>query len=118
MIAHTTNRVCEGELLQIHHRNHLDLAEETYYRIISLKTAALTAACCQLGAKLAGADDDVVGRLETFGMSLGVAFQIQDDILDIVGEVTTVGKTLGIDVEKGKMTLPMIHFLRTAPRAR
>jgi geranylgeranyl pyrophosphate synthase len=49
-------------------------------------------------------------------MSLGQAFQIQDDILDIVGDVRTVGKTLGIDIEKGKMTLPMIHFMRTAPR--
>ena len=50
-----------------------------------------------------------------YGLSLGIAFQIQDDILDIVGDAGTVGKTLGIDVEKGKMTLPMIHFLRTAP---
>ena len=55
-------------------------------------------------------------RFVQFGYFLGATFQIQDDILDIVGDVETVGKTLGIDVEKGKMTLPMIHFLRTAPR--
>ncbi len=64
---------------------------------------------------LAGADERLARRLDTYGRSLGVAFQIQDDILDIVGEEGTVGKTLGIDAEKGKMTLPMIHFLRTAP---
>src|SRR5215212_4849548 len=59
MIARTTNQVCEGELLQINNRNYLELSEETYYRIISLKTAVLTASCCLLGAKLAGASDEV-----------------------------------------------------------
>ncbi|HEV2296832.1 MAG TPA: polyprenyl synthetase family protein [Tepidisphaeraceae bacterium] len=114
-IARTTNEVCEGELLQIHHRNNIDLDEPTYLEIITRKTASLCATCCRLGATFAGASASVVERLETYGRSLGIAFQIQDDILDIVGEVETVGKTLGIDVEKGKMTLPMIHFLRTAP---
>jgi octaprenyl-diphosphate synthase len=114
-IARTTNEVCEGELLQIHNRNNIDLDEATYFDIISRKTASLCATCCQLGATLAGASEEVVGRLETYGRSLGIAFQIQDDILDIVGDVDTVGKTLGIDVEKGKMTLPLIHFLQTAP---
>jgi octaprenyl-diphosphate synthase len=114
-IACTTNEVCEGELLQIHHRNNIDLDELTYLEIISRKTASLCATCCQLGATFAGASQEVVEKLETYGRSLGIAFQIQDDILDIVGEVEAVGKTLGIDVEKGKMTLPMIHFLRTAP---
>jgi octaprenyl-diphosphate synthase len=114
-IARTTNQVCEGELLQIHNRNNIDLDETTYLDIITRKTASLCATCCQLGATLAGASESVVERLETYGRSLGIAFQIQDDILDIVGDVETVGKTLGIDVEKGKMTLPMIHFLRSAP---
>src|SRR6185436_6490009 len=69
-----------------------------------------------LGAKFAGASESQIAALETYGRSLGVAFQIQDDILDIVGDAGTVGKTLGIDIEKGKLTLPVIHFLRTAPR--
>ncbi len=115
MIARTTNIVCEGELLQIDNRNNLDLSEETYFEIIKRKTASLCAACAQLGAKLAGASDEVVARMEIFGLSLGIAFQIQDDILDLVGDVSKVGKTLGIDIEKGKLTLPVIHFLRTAP---
>ena len=114
-IGRTTNQVCEGELLQIDNRNNWDLDEETYLRIITLKTASLCATCCGLGARLAGAGDEDARRLETCGLSLGVAFQIQDDILDVVGDSGTVGKTLGIDIEKGKMTLPMIHFLRTAP---
>ncbi len=114
-IARTTNQVCEGELLQIHNRNNIDLDEQTYLQIITRKTASLCATCCQLGATFAGASEQVVEQFETYGRSLGIAFQIQDDILDIVGEIETVGKTLGIDVEKGKMTLPMIHFLHSAP---
>src|SRR5881394_1127078 len=115
VIARTTNQVCEGELLQIENRNNFDLNEETYLRIITLKTATLCATCCLLGAEYAGAGEARVGQLELYGLSIGVAFQIQDDILDLVGQETMVGKTLGSDVEKGKMTLPMIHFLRTAP---
>jgi octaprenyl-diphosphate synthase len=115
-IGRTTNRVCEGELLQIDNRNNLDLTEETYLEIITRKTASLCATCCLLGATYAGADESLVEQLELYGLSIGVAFQIQDDILDIVGNPLAVGKTLGSDVEKGKMTLPMIHFLRTAPQ--
>ncbi|HSZ55897.1 MAG TPA: polyprenyl synthetase family protein [Tepidisphaeraceae bacterium] len=115
LIGRTTNQVCEGELLQIDNRNNWDLDEETYLKIITLKTASLCATCCGLGARLAGAGEQEVRRLETYGLSLGIAFQIQDDILDVIGDTDTVGKTLGIDIEKGKMTLPMIHFLRHAP---
>jgi octaprenyl-diphosphate synthase len=115
-IAATTNRVCEGELLQIDNRNNLDLDEETYLQIIERKTASLCASCCLLGAKLSGADEATCRKLESYGMDLGTAFQIQDDLLDILGDPATVGKTLGSDIQKGKLTLPMIHFLRTAPR--
>src|SRR5688572_12689518 len=116
LIAATTNRVCEGELLQVEHRNNVALDERTYLEIITRKTASLCGTCCRLGAHFAGADEALVERLELYGLSLGTAFQIQDDILDLVGDASTVGKTLGLDVEKGKMTLPLIHFMRTAPR--
>jgi octaprenyl-diphosphate synthase len=116
LIGRTTNEVCEGELLQIDNRNNLDLDEETYLTIISRKTASLTAACCLLGARMSGAAEGIVRQADLFGRSLGIAFQIQDDILDIVGDVRDVGKTLGIDIEKVKLTLPIIHFLRSAPR--
>src|SRR5438034_4995987 len=80
LIGRTTNEVCEGELLQINNRNNLDLDEATYPTLISRKTASLTAACCLLGAKLAGAGERVVRQAGVFGRSLGIAFQIQDDI--------------------------------------
>ena len=116
LIGRTTNELCEGELLQIDNRNNFDLDEATYTEIVSRKTASLTAASCLLGARLSGASDEQVRAAEVYGRSLGIAFQIQDDILDIVGDMAEVGKTLGIDVEKGKLTLPAIHFLRSAPR--
>jgi octaprenyl-diphosphate synthase len=115
-IARTTNEVCEGELLQIDNRNNIELDEETYLTIINRKTASLTAACCLLGAALSGAPERLIHQADVFGRSVGMAFQIQDDILDIVGDARDVGKTLGIDIEKVKLTLPIIHFLRTAPR--
>ena len=114
-MAGTTNVLCEGELLQIQNRNNLDLDEETYFEIIRRKTGSLTAVSALLGAVFAGADADLAGRLERYGMLLGVAFQVQDDILDLVGDTARVGKTLGIDIEKQKLTLPLIHFLHTAP---
>ena len=114
-IAATTNRLCEGELLQIDNRNNLRLDEPTYYEIVRRKTGSLTAVSTLLGAVFAGADEEIAARLETYGMLIGIAFQVQDDVLDLVGEVDRVGKTLGIDVEKQKLTLPLIHFLRTAP---
>jgi octaprenyl-diphosphate synthase len=116
VIGRTTNEVCEGELLQIHNRNNLDLDEETYIQIVTQKTAALCAACCLLGAHCSGASEATIDAMRLYGLSLGTAFQIQDDILDIVGDQNTVGKTLGIDVQKGKLTLPMIHFMTAAPR--
>lgn len=115
VIARTTNQVCEGELLQIDNRNNHDLSEQTYLQIIERKTAVLCATCCYLGGVFAGADDTACRALQDYGMAIGMAFQIQDDLLDVIGDARSVGKTLGIDVEKGKLTLPMIHFLRTAP---
>src|SRR3954470_941999 len=86
LIARTTNQVCEGELLQIDNRNNLDLTEATYLKIITRKTAVLCGACTLLGAEFAGANKALVSRMEMYGLSLGIAFQIQDDILDIVGD--------------------------------
>lgn len=115
-IGETTNALCEGELLQLDQRNNLALSEETYFQIIARKTAALVAVSCRLGALHAGGTPEQVAAMERFGHCIGVAFQIQDDLLDLTGTTREVGKTLGIDIEKGKLTLPLIHFLRTAPR--
>jgi octaprenyl-diphosphate synthase len=118
-IAATTNTVCEGELQQVHHRGDLDLTEEQYFQIITRKTAALTAACCQLGAYCSGVSPQVRSAAERYGQSVGIAFQITDDVLDITGTEQEMGKTLGLDVEKQKLTLPLIHALANAePAAR
>lgn len=114
-IAATTNRVCEGELLQLDNRGNLDLDESTYLTIIERKTASLIGTSCALGARYAGADEKVVEAMNQFGLLCGMAFQVQDDVLDLVGDSARVGKSLGGDIEKGKLTLPLIHFLRTAP---
>jgi len=115
-IGATTNLVCEGELLQNHHRGDLDLTEETYLEIIQRKTGTLTAVSAELGAKFAGAGDAIVGAMHAYGMSAGVAFQIVDDVLDIVGDQGRVGKTLGLDLSHGNLTLPVIHCIAHADR--
>jgi octaprenyl-diphosphate synthase len=114
LIAHTTNTVCEGELTQNYHRGNWALDEKTYYLIIYRKTAALTEACCRLGAMYATEQPAWVEALALYGRQVGLAFQIIDDILDICGQQKTVGKSLGTDIEKGKLTLPLIHFLQHA----
>ncbi|MEX2215286.1 MAG: polyprenyl synthetase family protein [Phycisphaeraceae bacterium] len=114
-IADTTNTVCEGELLQLANRNNWSLDEGTYFEIIRRKTASLTGACCRMGAILHDSMDDVQGdALYTYGEQVGVAFQVVDDLLDLAGDEKTVGKSLGRDLAKGKLTLPVIHFLASA----
>jgi octaprenyl-diphosphate synthase len=113
-IAETTNTVCEGELLQLANRNNWDLDEATYFEIIRRKTASLTGGCCRLGAMLHGGVGEEVGdAFYEYGEKLGAAFQVVDDLLDLEGEETTVGKSLGRDLAKGKLTLPLIHYLKT-----
>ncbi len=111
-IARTTNTVCEGELLQLANRRNWRLDERTYFEIIRRKTASLCGACCRLSAELAGAGGHAEA-LGAYGEKLGIAFQIIDDVLDLVGEPGIVGKTLGRDLDKGKLTLPLIHYLAT-----
>jgi len=114
MIAHATNTVCEGELLQLANRHNIDLDEQTYYKIIERKTASLCAACCGVSAELSGCDAEVAQALFDYGLTLGVAFQVIDDVLDLTGDQETVGKTLGRDLAKGKLTLPLIHAIHSA----
>ena len=113
-VGAVTKTLCEGELLQLHHRDDFDLSEEDYYRIIERKTASLIELAAELGAALAGADERVRSALGRFGRWLGIAYQVRDDLLDLMGEQPIVGKDLGKDLDKGKMTLPVIHHLRHA----
>ncbi len=114
LIGRATNVVCEGELTQISERGNLDLTEERYFEIIDGKTAELCALCGQLGAMYAGASEDVIEALSEYGRSLGLAFQIADDLLDLTGDEDRTGKTLGSDLLKQKLTLPVIRLLATA----
>jgi octaprenyl-diphosphate synthase len=113
-IGRATNIVCEGELRQIATRGDFLLDETEYLAIIEAKTAELCACCCRLGAHYAGATADVVDRLIRYGRALGIAFQIMDDLMDLVGDETASGKSLGTDLDKQKPTMPLIHALQCA----
>jgi octaprenyl-diphosphate synthase len=117
LIGEATNRVCAGELHQVCERGNLALPEEDYLDIIDAKTAELTACCCHLGALFSDAREDVVEALGRFGRYLGIAFQIADDMLDLTGEESVAGKSLGTDLEQQKLTLPLIHILQRSPEA-
>jgi octaprenyl-diphosphate synthase len=114
LIGEATNRVCEGELHQSSERGNLSLSESDYLDIIDGKTAELTACCCRLGALYSGMEPAVVESLARYGRCLGMAFQIADDLLDLVGEERITGKSLGTDLEQQKLTLPLIHLLGQA----
>ncbi len=116
-IGEVTNTLCEGELIQLHHRDDLDIDEATYLEIVRRKTASLIGESCRLGAMLSGAPKDVSDSMCRFGTSLGIAFQIQDDLLDITGDEAIVGKSLRRDLDSGKVTLPLIRYLAAADQA-
>ncbi len=113
-IARATRDVCTGEIIQTQRRFDLHLGVEEYFRIIELKTATLFAVAANLAAKLNNAPTAQVAALENFGRHLGAAYQIYDDCVDLAGRESVSGKTLGTDLRKGKMTLPMLQLLHSA----
>ncbi len=117
LIGSATNRVCAGELLQWFERGNWHLPEAEYLQIIDDKTAALTECAAQLGAVYAGGTEEMVQAACLYGRSLGRAFQIIDDLLDLTGREAATGKTLGTDLAQGKATLPIIHALSQMPRS-
>lgn len=116
-IGRATNLVCAGELTQVRERGNLNLSEDAYFRIIEGKTAELTAVSSHLGAYYSEATTEVVLAMERYGRNLGLAFQIADDVLDLVGNEKSTGKSLGSDLEKQKLTLPIIRLLAHAPES-
>lgn len=115
VVTNTVKRMSEGELLQSSKTRKLDNDEETYFRIISDKTASLLSTCCEIGARASTVDEDKIKAMREYGENLGIAFQIRDDILDYVGTHTLLGKPLGGDIREKKITLPLIYALKNSP---
>jgi octaprenyl-diphosphate synthase len=116
-VAEAAVVTASGELLQLHHRDDLSLDEPTYFEIVRRKTGVLIATSCRLGGWASGASPAALHALETFGTETGIAFQIQDDVLDLTGSESTVGKSVGKDLEKGKLTLPLLLHLSASQGA-
>jgi len=110
-VAAATNTVCSGEILQTQRRNNFELSRAEYFKVLSMKTGELFALSCDLGAFLSGAAPGQRAALRNYGLALGTAYQVYDDCLDLFGSEDTAGKSLGTDLAKGKMTLPMIWIL-------
>ena len=117
LLARVIKVVCRGEIQQIFDRFDFSLSEERYIQIIDGKTAELYAASCELGALYAGAPADEAKALADYGRNIGIAFQVIDDCLDLIGDELVVGKSLGTDLEGGKFTMPLIRLAETSDEA-
>jgi octaprenyl-diphosphate synthase len=111
-MADTTNTIAEGEVLQLTRAGNADTTEEQYLDVITRKTAILFAAGCYGAARLAGQTPEICNAMHDFGLNLGIAFQMIDDVLDYEGDPAAMGKNVGDDLTEGKSTLPLIHVLR------
>lgn len=114
ILADATNRIAEGEVLQLLNIHDPSVDEERYFGVVERKTATLFEAGARIAAVLAGADPEQEEKCARYGASLGRAFQITDDVLDYSGHAEDIGKRLGDDLREGKVTLPLIHALRSA----
>jgi octaprenyl-diphosphate synthase len=118
LTSEAVRRMSEGELLQIQKARNFDATEETYFRVISDKTASLIKTCCKLGALSTAKDKSHIEKLGIFGENIGISFQIRDDILDYTGRKKLLGKSTGNDLKEKKFTLPLIVSLKNAPKKR
>jgi octaprenyl-diphosphate synthase len=107
-VSRATKTVCTGEILQTDSRRKPDLGRAEYFKLLEMKTAELFALSCELGASLAGARPDQSVALRAYGLALGTAYQIYDDCVDVFGTEAHAGKSLGTDLAKGKITLPLL----------
>ena len=113
-IARTAATVCSGEMIQTQRRFDLNLGVQDYLRIVEMKTGSLFSAAAELAAVISEANPSVIERFKNFGFQIGTAYQIYDDCVDLAGNERVSGKTLGTDLRKGKFTLPVLTFLRSA----
>ncbi|MGZ3681624.1 MAG: polyprenyl synthetase family protein [Ktedonobacterales bacterium] len=112
LFSDTVARVCEGSIIELLSVRKLDLSVESYLERINRKTACLMASCCKGGAIVGGGTDAQIALLEQFGLNLGIAFQIIDDVLDYSGSEAVIGKPAGNDLRQGLVTLPLIYALQ------
>ncbi len=115
LFSATVATVCEGTIMEIMTAGRLDLTVESYYEKISHKTACLIAACCEGGAIVSKASQEEIHLLHDYGINLGIAFQIIDDIIDYTEDQKTIGKPAGNDLRQGMVTLPLIYALQEQP---
>jgi len=115
IVSGAVREMSEGELLQIEKARKLDIDEDVYFEIIRSKTASLIASCCAVGASSVDAEDETIDKMRTLGETIGIAFQIKDDLFDYQLHNKT-GKPSGIDIKESKMTLPLIHALSVSGR--
>ena len=113
VVSAATKRVCSGEILQTQSRLDIGLTKKAYFQMLEMKTGELFALSCDLGAYMSGIKGDRREALRQYGLELGTAYQLYDDCLDLVGNERAVGKSLGTDLAKGKLTLPLILTLES-----
>lgn len=113
ILTKVTRKMTEGELLQLTLLGRTDVSEEQYLDILQRKTAYLFSACCEIGAILGGAEAEQQSALREYGMNLGTAFQLVDDLLDFTATDEALGKPAGVDLLEGKLTLPLIYLLES-----
>lgn len=113
-ISIASREVCQGEILQTQRRFDLNLTKKDYFKMIEMKTGALFAIACQLSAMISETSEAISDAMYDYGMKLGTAYQIYDDVVDLIGSEDQIGKTLGTDLEKGKLTLPILNLLERA----
>src|SRR5438105_2422371 len=107
-VAMATNTVCAGEILQTQHRRDFKFTPKDYFKVLEMKTAELFALSSELGACLSGAPVELRQALRQFGLAFGTAYQVYDDCVDLFGSEAAAGKSLGTDLAKGKLTLPVL----------
>lgn len=118
ILTHVTRKMTEGELLQLTTLGKTDISEQQYLDIIQRKTAFLFSACCEVGAILGGANEAEQKALADYGMNLGMTFQLTDDLLDFTSTDDIMGKSTGVDLLGGKVTLPLIYLMAAEPSTR
>ncbi|QQS42070.1 MAG: polyprenyl synthetase family protein [Acidobacteriota bacterium] len=115
ILIELTRRMTEGELIQLTMLGRTDISVEDYFNILRRKTAFLFSACCEIGAILADAEPEIRAELKEYGMNLGMAFQLADDVLDFTADKEVLGKASGADLLEGKLTLPLILLVSEDP---